>query len=378
MRRGGPADARGPAGGYTPSVLAAAYRMPDASGPGRGGEAERIGIVEFGGGYRAEDLEAFCDEFGLPFGEVSEVSVGGAGNDYGGKTRDADTEVALDLDWSRAAAPNAPLALVWAPNVDHGWVDVLARILDAPDATRPSVLSISWGMPEDGFSTSRRYDQVRQLFQSATLLGVTFVAASGDNGAPDEPPGTPYFDGQRHVDFPAILPEATAVGGTKLVPGPRGFTETVWNDGARGGASGGGYSRFVKVPEWQKAAVENRGGFTGRGVPDVSAVASPDPGLAVHVHGRWDAVGGTSVAAPIWAGFLAQVNAARAAGGKSRLGAANPALYAIAGKGSPFRDVTSGDNSFGGVEGFHADKGWDPVTGLGSPDVTKLVGRLGK
>ncbi len=112
-------------------------------------------------------------------------------------------------------------------------------------------------------------------------------------------------------------------------------------------------------------------------MPDVAAVASPDPGLAIHVRKQWTAAGGTSVAAPIWAGFLTLVNAARAAAGKAPLGAANPALYGAAGKGSPFRDLREGDNTYAGVSGYAAGRGWDPVTGLGSADVTKLAAKLG-
>ena len=112
----------------------------------------------------------------------------GAKNDYRGKTGDADVEVALDMDWVRGTAPDADLDLWWVPNADAGWVDFLNALLDAPDARRPSIVSISWGMPEDGFSTSRRYDQTRQLFLACALLGITFVCAAGDAGAGDELP----------------------------------------------------------------------------------------------------------------------------------------------------------------------------------------------
>ncbi len=373
--RRGPAAARGPGGGYTPDEIRAAYGVagPAASG----GKGERVAILEFGGGFAGADFAAFCAEYGLPSGDLTEVSVSGAKNDYRGKTGDADVEVALDMDWVRAAAPEAEIDVWWAPNVDTGWVDFLTAIVDAPEARRPSVVSISWGMPEDGFSTSRRYDQTRQLFQSAALLGITFVCASGDAGAADELPSDAWYDGQRHVDFPSVVPEVTAVGGTKLLPSGKGFSETAWNDGARGGASGGGFSRLIAVPGWQKKAVAGRRGVTGRGIPDVAAVASPDPGLSIFARGKWAAAGGTSVAAPIWAGFVARVNAARRAAGKPRLGAANAALYALgAGARAPFRDVVSGNNSFAGVPGFEAGKGWDPVTGLGAPDVGKLVAAL--
>jgi kumamolisin len=369
--RRGPLSARGPGGGYTPEEIHTAYDVPGEAASG--GAGERVAILEFGGGFSSADFATFCAAYGFGAADVTEVSVSGAKNDYSGKTGDADVEVALDMDWVRATAPQADLDLWWVPNVDTGWVDFLTAVLDAPEARRPSVVSISWGMPEDGFSTSRRYDQTRQLFQSCALLGVTFVCASGDAGAADELPADAWYDGQRHVDFPSVVPEVTSVGGTKLVPSARGFAETAWNDGPGRGASGGGFSRLIAVPDWQKAAVAGRRGVTGRGVPDVAAVASPDPGLSIFVRGKWTAAGGTSVAAPIWAGFLARVNAARAAAGRPRVGAVNAALYAAGlAKGAPFRDVMKGDNAYAGVSGFDAAKGWDPVTGLGTPDVAGL------
>jgi kumamolisin len=127
---------------------------------------------------------------------------------------------------------------------------------------------------------------------------------------------------------------------------------------------------------WQKPALAGRKGVTGRGIPDVAAVASPDPGLSIFVRNKWTAAGGTSVAAPIWSGILAHVNAARAGAGRPRLGAANAALYAAADAASPFQDVTSGDNSYAGVTGYPASKGWDAATGLGSARVDLLVKKL--
>ena len=372
--RRGPAAARGPAGGYTPDEIRAAYGIPAPVNAGARGE--RVAILEFGGGFSSGDFGAFCAHYGLEEGDVTEVSVSGAKNDYKGKTGDADVEVALDMDWVRGTAPEADLDLWWVPNSDAGWVDFLSALLDAPDARRPSIVSISWGMPEDGFSTSRRYDQTRQLFLSCALLGITFVSASGDAGAGDVTEDSPAFDGQRHVDFPGVVPEVTAVGGTKLVPSGASFGETAWNDGPGGGATGGGFSRFIAVPAWQKPALAGRSGVTGRGIPDVAAVASPDPGLSIFVRNKWTAAGGTSVAAPIWAGILARVNAARTGAGKPRLGAANAALYAAAKGTSPFRDVTKGNNSYAGVTGYSAGKGWDPVTGLGAARVGPLVKKL--
>jgi len=350
--------------GLTPDSIRAAYGLPS-----RGGAGERVAILEMGGGYSLADFDVFCETFELPQGDVHDILVRGAGPSFG-KSPGSDAEVAADMDWVRAMAPDAAIDLFWVENDDCAWVDFLATLLDTPEESRPGVVSISWGMPEDGLTTSRRYDQARQLFESACLLGITFVAASGDAGASGLNPADAGFDGQPHVDFPASLPEVTGVGGTALA---RDLSEKAWSNAD--GASGGGFSRYVRIPTWQKAALKkSRSVF--RGVPDVSAVASTEPGLAVHVRRKWTALGGTGVAAPIWAGLLTHVNAARVAAGKPRLGSANPSLYSVAGKGSPYRDVSKGQNTFGGVPGFAAVAGWDPVTGLGSANLAKLVTKL--
>src|SRR5207244_3255279 len=116
-----------------------------------------------------------------------------------------------------------------------------------------------------------------------------------DAGAADELADAPDFDGQRHVDYTSVVPEVISVGGTKLLSESGGFAEGTWNDGDGHGATGGGFSRFVRVPEWQKKALGKRH-VSGRGIPDVAAVASPDPGLSIRVRNAWTAAGGTSVA----------------------------------------------------------------------------------
>ena len=336
-----------------------------------------MAILEFGGGFSSDDFAAFCTHYGLPAGDVTDVSVSGAKNDYQGKTGDADVEVALDMDWVRGTAPRADLDLWWAPNTDTGWVDFLNALLDAPDARRPSIVSISWGMPEDGFATSRRYDQTRQLFLSCALLGITFVCASGDAGAGDILPEDAAFDGQRHVDFPSVVPEVTAVGGTKLVPKGSSFAESAWNDGPNRGATGGGFSRFVAVPAWQKAALGARRGVTGRGHSRRRGrrVARSRPldlrEKEVDRRRRNQRGGADLVRHP-------RARQCRARGGRAappRRRERGPLRRRPAGV-SPFRDITQGDNSYGGVSGYPATKGWDPTTGLGSVDTGALVKKL--
>jgi kumamolisin len=177
-------------------------------------------------------------------------------------------------------------------------------------------------------------------------------------------------DGKDHVDFPASSPHATACGGTRVVAnGASIASEEVWNNGANGGAGGGGVSVSFETPSWQTGLKSTRKGgaaaaLAKRGVPDVSGDADPQSGYEIRVDGQNVVVGGTSAVAPLWAGLIAIVNGAS---GK-RAGFINPALYA---KPAALRDVTGGDNG-----DFVAAKGWDACTGLGSPNGTAVAAAL--
>jgi kumamolisin len=187
-------------------------------------------------------------------------------------------------------------------------------------------------------------------------MGITVCVACGDNGSSD---GEPSGD---HVDFPASSPFALACGGTKLAASGNTIqTETVWNDGAGQGATGGGYSQQFPVPTWQQSVNTN----TGRGVPDVAGDADPQTGYEILVDGAQDVFGGTSAVAPLWAALIARMNQALA----SPVGYFHPILYA--GLASDFHDITQGSNG-----SFKAAKGWDPCTGFGSPDGQKLLAAL--
>ncbi|MGH3438096.1 MAG: peptidase S53, partial [Sciscionella sp.] len=150
-------------------------------------------------------------------------------------------------------------------------------------------------------------------------------------------------------------------------------SETVWNSGAGGGATGGGVSDAFPVPSWQTAVgvPQRTGGGTGRGVPDVAADADPATGYQVLVGGKQVVVGGTSAVAPLWAGLIARLDQALG----SKLGVAQNRFYAAASAGKPvpgFRDVTSADNG-----DYRAGPGWDACTGLGVPDGAALLRALG-
>ena len=177
-------------------------------------------------------------------------------------------------------------------------------------------------------------------------------------------------DGKNHVDFPASSTFALGCGGTTLqATNDEIVDETVWNDGASGGATGGGVSNVFPLPTWQDGfdvpAPTVQGG--GRGVPDVAGDADPNTGYNIRVDGENAVFGGTSAVAPLWAGLVARINQKI---GKP-IGFLNPLIYAQAVEAAGFHDITEGNNG-----AFSAAVGWDPCTGLGSPDGVPLEAAL--
>src|SRR6202041_464951 len=166
--------------------------------------------------------------------------------------------------------------------------------------------------------------------------GVTICAASGDNGSSDG-----VTDGGNHVDFPASSPHILACGGTSLQSANGVIkSETVWNDGAKGGAGGGGFSNQFPLPAWQASANIKPPSGGGRGVPDVAGDADPETGYNVLVDGEKLVIGGTSAVAPLWSGLIALLNQSL---GKP-LGLLQPALYGLPQTSDAFNDITSGSN----------------------------------
>jgi kumamolisin len=201
--------------------------------------------------------------------------------------------------------------------------------------------------------------------QDAAALGVTICAASGDNGSSDG-----VSDGANHVDFPASSPHILACGGTSLQSANgRIQSESVWNDGAQGGAGGGGFSNQFPLPAWQSSAKIKPPSGGGRAVPDVSGDADPQTGYNVLVDGQKLVIGGTSAVAPLWSGLIALLNQKL---GKP-LGFIQPALYGLPQSAGAFHDITAGSNG-----AFGAAPGWDAATGLGSPSGQKLLQALTK
>jgi kumamolisin len=341
---------------HLPNEIAALYGFPQTAGRGKG---QCIAIIELGGGYTDADNKAAFDAMKLPVPVIVAVPVSGGLNTPGG-TDGADGEVALDIQVAGGAAPGAKLAVYFAPNTDQGFVDAISAAVH-DEANAPSVLSISWGSAESQW-TEQAVASMTSAFADAASLNVTVCAASGDGLAIDG-----ISDGSAHVDFPASSPYVLGCGGTKLQTSANKFVaETVWN--SDGGGTGGGVSALFGLPDYQRNAkvpVSVSTKKAGRGVPDVASDADPNSGYLVFVGGQRQIIGGTSAAAPLWAGLIALLNESSG----RPIGQPHDVLYANT---SALRDITQGNNQAGAI-GYVAGAGWDACTGLGSPDGAALA-----
>lgn len=379
VRLGGPG---GTVNVMAPHDMYTAYDVAPVLAQGMDGTGQTIAVVARSD-FDSGDVVRFQQLFGVPVHEPVRVFPGGspgigAAQGVCGTIRNRgeqqacikaeETEVLLDVEWAGVMAPGATvLADISEFDVDAALVDVITR---HPEA---KIISMSFGgcerFNEDGLRL------LSSFYAQAAAQGQTVLVASGDGGADGCRDG-----GAASVNALASDPNVTAVGGTGLDPGfnasgdaTRYVRESAWNDVS--GASGGGVSTLVAKPSYQAAPATPSDG--ARDQPDVALLASPpSPGYVIVVESRETIVGGTSVATPAWAGIVALLNQAARTDGA---GALNYRLYALgrrqyAGQGpAVFNDVTRGDNNRNGVPGFGAGPGFDLVTGLGSPNVQRLV-----
>ncbi|WP_066372308.1 S53 family peptidase [Neobacillus fumarioli] len=345
---------------YTPSQIASLYHFPqnvDVSN-------QCIGIIELGGGYDPAEIEQYFTSLGVAQPTLIDVSVNGATNQPTGDPNGPDGEVALDIEVAGAVAPGVKIAVYFAPNTDAGFLNAITTAIH-DQVNKPSVLSISWGAPENQWTT-QAMNAMDRAFQDAAALGVTICCAAGDRGATDG-----ENDGTVHADFPASSPHVIGCGGTKLYGSGQTITqEIVWNEGSDS-STGGGVSSVFPLPDWQSTAhvppSADSSRNKGRGVPDVAGDADPATGYQVLVDGQQAVFGGTSAVAPLWAGLIVIINQQLG----HPVGFVNPALYHLSASSQAFHDITSGNNA-----GYKAKKGWDPCTGLGSPNGTNLLNAL--
>ena len=381
---------RGSSHSLAPDDFATIYNLKPLYSQGYDGTGQSIMVI----GQTAVDLsdiQSFRAQFGLPPNDPQMVLIG---TDPGKRSGDM-VEADLDLEWAGAVAPKAQVIYVYSNSIS-------TSLLSAVDQNLAPVLTLSYGGCERNFSPAWRY-----VAQQANAQGITWMVASGDQGAAacDFTAVTPQASKGATVTWPAGIPEITAVGGTGFDESAGNYwsstnnanggsalsyiPEAAWNDSAVFNdlaSTGGGISAWYAKPAWQKG----RGvpADNARDVPDISLAASPlHVAYQITSGGKSGGVGGTSASSPAFAGIVALLNqylTSKGALAQPGLGNLNPTLYRLA-QASPeaFHDVAAGDNRVpcaqgspdckGGLVGYPSGTGYDLATGLGSPDVSVLA-----
>jgi kumamolisin len=353
-----------------------------------------VAIAEFGGGYFASDLAAFCSKEGLAVPTADPVGVSGAPVlslqqiERMSKLRRSQQlgesmEVNMDVQIIAGLCPAATIIVYFARFDEQGWIDLINQVI-AQQPTPAVTLSVSWGLAEDDPDWSAAaLQEINGRLQAASVLGITVCVAAGDDGSGDQ-----ETDGRAHVDFPSSSPYVLAVGGTMI---DTAGNEVVWweSPGQRtqngGGATGGGVSVEFPKPSWQagvQVASLNAGSIAGRIVPDVAALAGPPLYDLIFV-GQDSPNGGTSAATPTWAALIARMAGSQPA--QWRPGFLPPLLYQQEpGTGMTVgtvgcADITSGNNqSPQPGKGYQAGPGFDAVSGWGVPNGVALLGALAR
>ena len=286
-------------------------------------------------------------------------------------------EETLDVEWSSGIAPGAKIRVYAAGSLANSATDqCLQQIInDLPTQPDLHVLSISLGDGETALSQTQ-FATDAQFFATLASAGVSVFVSTGDYGStPSNTAGA--NNGPLQVESYASDPSVTGVGGTTLnVDATTGLrtSESAWGGVNSTYGSGGGVSIQYKRPVWQKGNGVPAG--TMRCVPDASLVADPNTGAYVYFNGGATGYGGTSWSAPVWAGFCALINQARANKGLTPLGLMNPHLYPLLGTNN-FVDITTGSNATPTSNGlYQATIGYDMATGLGVPNMGFLLSTL--
>jgi len=378
---------------YTPSEMHQIYNSSSLINAGYTGAGITIAIIDaFGDPFIQEELNNFSKQFNLPLLMINQICVDGPCNYANGVTQGWQPEIALDVEWAHAMAPNAAINLYIGSNSSFPLEDAVEQaVLNSSN----SIISMSWGTPENSYVISSpiapfegaQYAWLDQVLQQAAVEGITAFSSSGDWGAYDQGLGgetLPYGG----AIYPSTDPYVTGVGGTSLYMSTTSGTiqfpysnatggygsETAWSwSNTNGWSTGGGYSTLYPAPPWQHGTGFDSSKGT-KGSPDVAWDADPATGVAISLFDTglgavsYFVEGGTSVGSPSWAGSMALLD--QKAGG--RLGLITPALYSILNNPQEyfkaFHDVTSGNNN-----PYSAGVGWDPLTGLGSPNLGELA-----
>ena len=342
------------------------FRAAYVPGSALNGSNQVVGLFQLDG-YYARDITDYETLAGLPNVPLQNVLLDG----FSGAAGANNVEVALDIEMVISMAPGLSKIIVYEGNPSNFIPNDVLNRMATDNAAKQLSSSWSWS---GGPSTST--DQILQQFATQ---GQSYFQASGDD---DAYTGLQALDQSTHTTTPMDSPYVTAVGGTTLSttgPGGAWVGETVWNWGGNTG-SGGGISTYYAIPCWQSNVnmTAAQGSSTKRNIPDVALTA--DNVYVRYNNGSAGNMGGTSCAAPLWAGFAALINQQAVLGGRATVGFINPALYAL-GQGSNytavFHDVTTGNNIGTNTPGlFYAVGGYDLCTGWGTPAGVSLINAL--
>ena len=363
-------EGTGPNGAFSAADLRTAYDIPAQAFTG---QPQTVAVFEQGG-FDPNDIATYLKKNKLAAISVTPRSVDGYGT--GIDDPGIELEAVLDVDMLAAINPAIKKIVVYEDGTDTFQVSLLDTLAAVASDGTAKILSISYGQDE----TLQGADAIaaeNTVLTEMAAQGQAVFASTGDNGAYGN------FSLPENVSDPASQPTVTAVGGTTLFTGKNGAYngEESWDDFNIGaGATGGGISTVWPIPAYQlvqgyPATTNNGGSGTMRNVPDISAVANPLTGVAVYsaLNGGWVTIGGTSVSAPIWAGFYSLVDNATEALGLGPAGFANPNLYTLSQDALVvyplLHDVLDGGNGAptdGSAIGFFAGYGYDNCTGLGS------------
>jgi subtilase family serine protease len=373
--------------GFTPNQYLAAYDFDPLHAAGVNGQGETVALIEIDG-YRARDIDAFAQCFGLGVPELDPYGVGSIS-----RPLEPGGESTLDLEVLDAAAPGLKRIEIFEANSTAAdTLRAMTAPLELSGSKQPQVISASLGLCESdviGTIGAAGLNNVEASLAAASATGITYLASSGDDGSADcvDQSGNPVH--HLAVNYPASSWWVTGVGGTNFTLNAANqiTSQVVWNDNSvqPGSAGGGGPSERFGRPSYQNGATKSK----GRVVPDVSMLADIIPGYSIYCtagppdcdpSSAWLTVGGTSAATPLLAGGFALVDQELHAAGRANLGLVNPLLYRLgesAARSTVFDDVTVGDNDVflpGGLRGgalscCAAGVGFDDASGWGSVNV---------
>jgi kumamolisin len=334
----------------TPPQIAERYKFPKIATC----KGQTIALMQFGGGYDPAHPQKYFTDLSVKQPTLVDVSILGTTNT---SDPEYDNEVTLDIEVAGAVAEEATLVTYFAPHNEAGWIEAIASAVH--DAThKPGIMSISWGAAELGTSNTLTWSEagmqaMSDRFLDAACLGMTVLAASGDDGA-----NCRVNDWYSHVPYPASDPRVLACGGTSIADyaGAPG-AEIAWRFG------GGGVSDCFPVPTYQDAAwlpMSRNTMLKARSVPDIAGYAAPGYRFWV---GHDEVLAGTSLVAPLYAGAIARLNAKN----HKLSGFIHHALYTFPMLRRDIDDAQSNNTSNGihGAPGYYGNKGWDARTGLG-------------